>query len=128
MTEPRIGSAFAGAGVLLDASARSHLRLAWRLLRDERVSAVKYLLPALLAVYLLSPIDTIPDFLLGVGQADDLGVAVILVMLTARILPRLAPRAVVAEHIGMMNGGTAASGRVNPSRDQVIDARFQTRG
>jgi hypothetical protein len=58
--ERRTASAFAGAGALLDRSFRDQLRLSWRLLRDERVSAVKFALPALLVLYVMSPIDLIP--------------------------------------------------------------------
>ena len=72
----RTTAAFAGASALLDRGIRDQLRLSWRLLRDERVSAFKFALPALLALYLMSPIDLIPDFLLGLGQMDDLGVVI----------------------------------------------------
>ena len=102
-------------------------RLAWRLLRDPRVSALKYALPALLFVYLMSPVDAVPDFLLGVGQSDDLGIAVAAVMLLVRIIPRLAPGHVVDEHLRDM-------GQVNrewepraPRDDGVINARFSVR-
>ena len=56
----RTTTAFAGASALLDRGIRDQLRLSWRLLRDERVSALKFALPALLALYVLSPIDPIP--------------------------------------------------------------------
>src|SRR4051794_22266586 len=92
-------SAFAGAGALLDRGMRDQLRLSWRLLRDERVSGLKFALPAFLALYVISPFDPIPDFLLGLGQVDDLGVVVAGVLLLARILPRLAPGHVVDEHL-----------------------------
>ena len=76
--------------VLLDRGIRDQLRLGWRLLRDERVSALKFALPALLALYLVSPVDVIPDILLGPGQMDDRdrhrGV-----LLIARVIPRWRP-------------------------------------
>ena len=50
----RTTTAFAGAGALLDRGIRDQLRLGWRLLRDERVPALKLALPALLALYLVS--------------------------------------------------------------------------
>src|ERR687897_953916 len=62
--ERRTNSAFAGAGALLDRGIRDQLRLSWRLLRDERVLGLKFALPALLALYVLSPVASIPDFLL----------------------------------------------------------------
>ena len=66
----RTTTAFAGASVLLDRGIRDQLRLGWRLLRDERVPALKFALPALLGLYVVSPLDPIPDFLLGLGQID----------------------------------------------------------
>jgi uncharacterized membrane protein YkvA (DUF1232 family) len=75
-----------------------HVRLAWRLLRDDRVSALKYLLPALLALYVVSPVDMIPDLLLGVGQIDDVGAIIVATMVLIRLLPKVAPAEVVAEH------------------------------
>src|SRR5215208_6765140 len=101
----RTTSAFAGAGALLDRGIRDQLRLSWRLLRDERVSALKFALPAFLALYVASPIDPIPDFLLGLGQIDDLGVVIAGVLLLARIIPGLAPGHVVDEHLRDMDKG-----------------------
>ena len=88
----RTTTAFAGASVLLDRGIRDQLRLGWRLLRDERVPALKFALPALLGLYVVSPLDPIPDFLLGLGQIDDLGVVILGVLLVARVIPRLAPQ------------------------------------
>jgi hypothetical protein len=47
------------------------VRLAWRLLRDDRVSAIKYLLPAVLAIYVFSPVDMVPDLFLGFGRLTE---------------------------------------------------------
>ena len=98
----RSTTAFAGTSALLDRGVRDQLRLAWRLLRDERVSALKFALPALVALYVLSPIDSIPDFFLGLGQIDDLGAITAGVLILARLIPRLAPGHVVDEHLRNM--------------------------
>ena len=87
----RTTTAFAGASALLDRGIRDQLRLGWRLLRDERVSALKFALPALLALYLVSPVDVIPDILLGPGQMDDLGIVIAGVLLIARVIPGWRP-------------------------------------
>ena len=122
----RTTSAFGGASALLDPGLRDRLRLSWRLLRDERVSALKFALPALLALYAVSPIDPIPDILLGLGQMDDLGVMVAGVLLLARVIPRLAPADVVDEHWRDMGVGrqTATAAR----SEAVVEARFNVRG
>ena len=123
----RTTTAFAGASVLLDRGIRDQLRLGWRLLRDERVPALKFALPALLALYVMSPIDPIPDFLLGLGQIDDLGVVVAGVLLLARVMPRLAPGHVVDEHVRSMGvGDPAPKDAAKP--EEVIGARFNVRG
>jgi uncharacterized membrane protein YkvA (DUF1232 family) len=124
--ERRKSSAFAGATALLDRRMRDQLRLSWRLLRDERVSALKFALPTFLAFYVLSPIDPIPDFLLGLGQVDDLGMVIAGVLLLARIIPRLAPAHVVDEHVRDMGLDRAAKCRAKT--EGVFDARFNVRG
>jgi uncharacterized membrane protein YkvA (DUF1232 family) len=122
----RATTAFAGASVLMDRGIRDQLGLSWRLLRDERVSAFKFVLPALLALYVASPIDPIPDFLLGLGQMDDLGVVIGGVLLLARVVPRLAPAHIVDEHVRDMGLGRAA-GTPNASSEEIFDARFNVR-
>ena len=119
-------SAFAGATTLLDRGMRDQLRLSWRLLRDERVTALKFALPTFLAVYVLSPIDPIPDFLLGLGQVDDLGIVIAGVLLLTRIIPRLAPAHVVDEHVRDMGLDRAAKRRAETNG--VFNARFDVRG
>jgi uncharacterized membrane protein YkvA (DUF1232 family) len=106
---------------------RDRLRLSWRLLRDERVSTLKLALPALLVLYVVSPIDPIPDFLLGLGQMDDLGVVIAGVLLLARLIPMLAPGDVVDEHLRAM-GRDQTTTRTVGKTESVFDARFDVRG
>jgi uncharacterized membrane protein YkvA (DUF1232 family) len=120
-------TAFAGATMLLDRGHRNQLRLAWRLIRDERVSALKFALPALIALYVLSPVDTIPDFLLGLGQIDDLGVIAAGLINMARLIPRLSPGHVVDEHVRDMGMGFPAAKRSGDAHD-IVEARFNVRG
>lgn len=123
----RTTSAFYGASPLLDHGVRDQLRLGWRLLRDERVSSLKYVLPALLTVYVVSPVDPIPDFLLGIGQMDDLGVVIGGVLLLARLIPKLAAAHIVDEHLRDMHGSDQpVSGQTMPN-EKPIDARFNVR-
>jgi uncharacterized membrane protein YkvA (DUF1232 family) len=90
-------------GAALDLSLWNDLRLALRLLRDPRVSnVVKGVVPLVAALYVLSPVDLIPDFLLGIGELDDLGVIGLAVAATVMLLERLAPAAVVDEHLAKM--------------------------
>ena len=85
-------------------------RLVWRLINDPRVPGwIKFGVPLLVAVYVLSPIDVIPDFLVGPGQLDDLGV----VLLGMTLMVRLSPQHVVEEHkraLGYDIDGSASKG------------------
>jgi len=119
-------TAFAGASMLLDRGLRNQLRLAWRLIRDERVSALKFALPALIALYVISPVDSIPDFFLGIGQIDDLGVITAGLVILARLIPKLAPGHVVDEHVRDMGMGIPATKRSGDAHD-VVEARFNVR-
>ena len=79
-------------------------RLVWRLLRDNRVSLwAKAVIPATI-VYLLSPIDLVPDAILGLGQLDDLAV----ILLGVKFFLDLCPPDIVKEHLAeIMSGGVA---------------------
>jgi len=68
-------------------SLLEQLRLAVRLLREPRVPAVLKVLPGLAAVYVLSPVDFIPDVIPGLGQFDDLAVLVFTLELFIRLCP-----------------------------------------
>ena len=115
---------FAGAGILLNSGLRDQLRLAWRLLRDPRVPAWKFILPALLALYVASPIDLIPDVFLGLGYTDDVGIAILIVVAVAKLIPKLSPEQVVAEHTRQMTGRVRAPHDQAATMDRVVDAQF----
>ena len=70
-------------------------RLAFRLFNDPRVpSWVKYGIPLLVVLYLVMPLDVLPDFIPILGQLDDIGV----VVLGMSLMAKLAPSYVVDEH------------------------------
>lgn len=68
--------------------------LTWRLLRDPRVPLWTKAIPVAAVLYVLSPIDLIPDFLIGLGQLDDLG----LMLGALRLMESVSPAYVVDEH------------------------------
>ena len=95
------------------------LRLVWRLLRDSRVPIFPKLIILAAAIYVISPIDLIPDLILGVGQLDDLGIA----MLAIGVFIQLCPPAVVDEHRRAI---AAESGRpAKPSDEETIEGSFR---
>lgn len=70
------------------------VRLGARLLREPAVPlATKAVMPLAL-VYLISPIDVLPDFVPVLGQLDDLA----LVYVALKLFLRLCPPAAVAFH------------------------------
>lgn len=70
------------------------VKLVWRLARDPRIPPRNKAVLFLVATYLASPIDLLPDFLPGVGQLDDL---VLAALALDQILNRV-PEDIVKEH------------------------------
>ncbi len=98
-------------------------RLVWRLLRDGRVSDWLKLLPVAALVYLLSPIDLIPDLMLpGLGELDDLAV----VLISLKMFIELSPHTVVREHIETLLGRQRWARNNDTGSDQpYIDAPYR---
>ena len=101
------------------ASLVQQARLTWRLLRDRRVAIwIKAIIPATL-VYLISPIDLIPDTLLGLGQLDDLTI----LLLGAKLFVDLSPASVVRQHLEELSSIKAKHRVVDqePDADEPAD-------
>lgn len=74
----------------------SFAKLYWRLFRDRRVPLLPKALLVLIAVYLLSPLDVVPELLPVVGAMDDVAVAFGGLWLFVRLCPPPVVRAHVA--------------------------------
>jgi uncharacterized membrane protein YkvA (DUF1232 family) len=72
---------------LLWAKFRKELILAWAILRDARTPATAKLATIAAILYVLSPIDLVPDFIPILGWLDDGIVAILLLKLAQRLLP-----------------------------------------
>ena len=94
------------------------VRLVWRLLRDPRVPLFPKLIILAAAIYVISPVDLIPDVILGLGQLDDLGIA----MLAIALFIELCPRAIVDEHRRAI--AAEAGEPAKPSDDETIEGSF----
>jgi len=70
------------------------VRLIWHLLRDERVPILVKAIPVVALAYVLFPIDFLPDFLVPLGQLDDIAA----LMLGFNLFLELAPPEIVREH------------------------------
>jgi len=102
-------------------------KLAWKLFRDPNVSPlVRYGLPLLGLIYVISPIDIIPDVIPVLGQLDD----VAMIMLLTQVFIALAPDNIVnmyrqASQAAGFDPGAAATAPSPPADDDVIDADYQ---
>ena len=102
-------------------------QLVYYLFRDPDVPIYLKLIPAFSILYLLFPFDFIPDFGLGVGQLDDVGV----LLLAAKAFIDLSPSELVDYYLGQMKGivptdmgeGQNGNGRIIIDEDEVISGR-----
>jgi uncharacterized membrane protein YkvA (DUF1232 family) len=129
MSQRRTKQVVGTARVLAEPGLWDNVRLTWRLAQDNRVApAIKLIVPLVALLYVLSPIDLIPDFLLGLGQIDDVGIIGGALLLALRLLPRLAPAPVLAEHQAALRLRSTARGTAStPAResDQTIETSFR---
>lgn len=94
----------------------SNLMLSARLLFDRRVGGTTKLIPLLAALYILSPIDLVPDLLLPFGVVDDISA----LLIGLQLFIRNAPPGVVEEY---------RSGMRKPKRSapDVIEGQYEVR-
>jgi len=79
----------------------SFVKLFSRLIKDPRVSSSSKLVVAGILAYVILPTDLLPDFLIGVGQLDDLAV----ILGGLKLFLRLCPSEVVQEHLKSITRG-----------------------
>lgn len=130
MNTGRTRREYAGAGVLFEPGMWDQVRLTWRLYRDPRVaSRLKSAIPLLAALYLISPVDVLPDVILGLGQLDDLGVIGLAIVMMTRLVPRFAPDSIVQEHLAKMGGTRTSNPQSRPPSNPrgVVDATYRVR-
>lgn len=63
------------------------VQVVYKLLFDPLVPFIHKLIPIVALIYLISPIDLIPDVLIGLGQADDLAIILFALGLFLRVAP-----------------------------------------
>lgn len=97
-------------------------RLAWRLLWDPRVPIWAKMVPFVGIAYVISPIDFIPDPILGLGQLDDIGI----LLLGLRVFVELVPEEIVWQHLQSM-GFRSSQWQVVEEEPQSIEAEYEVR-
>lgn len=102
-------------------------RLAFRLMKDSRVPIYLKAMPAMALLYVLSPLDFIPDIAVGLGQLDDIGI--LLAGIEGFIA--LCPQYVVDEHLAEINGiesfSTSSGGGTNAGATDTIDGQYRVK-
>ena len=84
----------------LGRGAIEQFQLVWRLLWDREVPFYLKVIPVAAVIYLISPIDFVPDAFLGLGQLDDLGI----LLLGSQLFTQLVPKHIVAQHRAEIQG------------------------
>lgn len=90
------------------------IRLVWLLMKDGRVPVWTKSVVPLSLLYLISPLDFIPDMVLGLGQLDDLGV----ILLGMALFVKLCPSPVVEQYQNELEYGT-------PLDDEAVDTTYR---
>ncbi len=94
------------------------VRLAWRLTLDPRVPTFpKIIIPAAI-IYVLSPIDLLPDFILGLGQLDDIAVLIF----SVRFFIEMCPPDIVEEHRRAIAISKARSGE---AQENIVEGSYR---
>jgi uncharacterized membrane protein YkvA (DUF1232 family) len=89
---------------------RGHGKLVWALLRHPRTPLMSKLLVVGAALYVVSPIDIVPDVFAGLGWLDDAAVAAGLLALAYKMLP--------ADLYASLRAKTGASGGPGAQMDE----------
>lgn len=86
----------------------------WPLMRDPRIPFwAKAAIPAAAAAYVISPVDLIPDFLIGAGQLDDIGVILFAASATVAFLQKFfANQQPEPEPVRVRSNGQERGGRI----------------
>ncbi len=74
--------------ILLFSKFRQELSLVWVMLRDSRTPLMAKILSVVAAIYVLSPIDLVTDFLPILGWLDDGIIAWLLIKWAKNLLPQ----------------------------------------
>ena len=98
-------------------------RLIMRLMMDKRVPFWQKLFLPLAALYIISPWDIVPDFLLFLGRIDD----VIALVAAGLAMLLLAPRDVLMELAGSPASRGAGGGANGPASNgkKTIDGEYR---
>jgi uncharacterized membrane protein YkvA (DUF1232 family) len=81
-------------------------RIAWKLLWNSQVPMSAKIVPIVTVLYVLSPIDFLPDVFVGLGQLDDLAI----LLLGTQLFIAVSPKDIVARFRAEIEGRAPDSG------------------
>jgi uncharacterized membrane protein YkvA (DUF1232 family) len=99
-------------------------RLAIRLLRDRRVPVAAKVIFGAIVLYIISPLDIVPDWIPVLGQADDL----VILLAGFNLFLRACPPWLVEEHEDVLDGrrdDREDGVRTDASDGPTIDGRYR---
>lgn len=92
-------------------------RLVYYLLRDPKVPFYLKLVPFAAVLYLLWPVDLLPDVLLGLGQLDDLTA----LLVGSKVFIEMAPPHLVAHYMNQIRVSDGFAGVDEVNEKIIID-------
>ncbi len=99
-----------------------NVQVAWKLLRDPRVSKLtKLAIPGLAIAYVLLPIDLLPDFIPGLGQLDDLA----LIALGIKMFIDMSPQWLVQFYKDQLAGKNSAAPKSPGGSGKTVDGEYR---
>jgi uncharacterized membrane protein YkvA (DUF1232 family) len=97
-------------------------RIAWKLMWDGQVPLSAKIVPVIAIIYILSPIDILPDLVPGLGQLDDVAILLLGVQAFIALSPQDIVKRIRAEIEGRPSGGAPGGGwNVTGSRPHDSD-------
>lgn len=117
MTERKSVKSTAGMNLNFLTGLFKQFRLVWLLMQDSRVPLWMKTVVPLSLLYLISPLDLIPDVVLGFGQLDDLGV----ILLGMALFVKLCPSNIVEFYQSQLEYGSDSEGEAVDSTYRVMD-------
>ena len=99
------------------------IRLVWYLVRDPEVPVYLKILPFLGLIYLIIPVDLVPDLAPVLGQLDDMTA----LLISSKVFIELAPPHIVAQHMTAIRqqDGYESAATADPSEsadESIVDA------
>lgn len=102
----------------------NQISLTWKLIRDPRVPLWAKAIPVVAVLYVLSPIDVLPDIIPVIGQLDDLGI----VLAAMRMFESVIPAYIADEYRAQIERKEQSFNTVDSRKYRVVEEEKAKRG